>query len=82
LLGENLSLGQKLSSGQNFLQQSILLVIDNLLKITTIYFDMFLQVYLQFCNTNGFVATSDVIMLFNLLLDGRFISFWDAHEFD
>jgi len=31
--------------------------------------DMLLQVYLQFCNNNGFVATSGVTMLFCPLLD-------------
>jgi len=36
-----------------------------LIKVTTTDLDMFLQVQLQFWNSNGFVATSDVIICFS-----------------
>jgi len=39
------------------------------IETTTTDIDMFLQVLLQFCSNNGFVAISDVIMLFCPLLD-------------
>ena len=36
---------------------------------TTIDIDMLLQLLLQFCNNSGFIAISDIIMLFFPLLD-------------
>ena len=39
------------------------------IETTTTDIDMLLQVQLQFCNNSGFVATSDVIMLFCPPLD-------------
>jgi len=38
------------------------------IETTTTDIDVLLQVYLQFCNNSGFIAISDVIMLFCPLL--------------
>ena len=66
---QNSSLGQNLSLGQNFLAAEFISLHRYFTETTTTDIDMLLQVYLQFCNNNGFVASSGVIMLFCPLLD-------------
>jgi len=58
----NLSLGQIYLAAQFFSHQYFI-------ETTTIDFDIFLQFLVQFCNYSGFVAISDIIMLFCPLLD-------------
>jgi len=60
---------QNSSLGQNFLAAEFISLHRYFIETTTTDIDMLLQVYLQFCNNSGFVATSGVIMLFCPLLD-------------
>jgi len=52
-----------------FLQHSFFSIHQYFIETTTTGIDKLLQVLLQFCNNSGFVAISDVIMLFCPKLD-------------
>jgi len=55
--------------GSTFLPTQFFSLYRYFIETASIDIDMLLQVYLQFCNNNGFVAISDVIMLLCKLLD-------------
>jgi len=55
--------------GQNFLATKLFFLYQWFINTTTTDIDMVLQVLLQFYKYHGFIAVSDVTMLFYPLLD-------------